>query len=477
MKYIKFKEFTMTKLSQSGFWQLQSEFFSLNPKDAWSHTPHTVTNNKFIAKTYAQLSDRVSPQSTVIELGAGIGEFAYHFLSNKSSPGKYWITDYSQNNLDYLSSINDYRNWRYAYLDFAQIDCTQYSPPEAISDKPVVFILNYLLDSLAHDAYLKVCGTLIQTMTVAKKNTPGAQSIEFSNEETLYYQLEKIEIEPEIKNYIQTHWEVGQQLTIPIGSITLIKQLKTLYPKAILIITDKTCQHPSNNAYSEDFSFQKEGSISCTVNMHAIENIIQPEFFFQTSMDSSFELNIATTVMAWGLDENMTKHLHGECEIIRKRSIYDYAMLNRELALEKNTFSYPFLKSQLEQFDYDPYLFLNMTSNFHKHLHSASSQLKAHFIDLLKKIQRASFQNNHRLIPSIASCYRVMGEIEEAEVLMRKHQLSGPTNYYFYREMATLQFCRRNMLEANEFIDFSIEKNPGCAYSRSLKDQIVKDIP
>ena len=60
--------------------------------------------------------------------------------------------------------------------------------------------------------------------------------------------------------------------------------------------------------------------------------------------------------MSWGLSTEAQENLNNAWGIIDANTIYDYALINRELALEKTQISYPLLKRWLVK-HVDPYLF------------------------------------------------------------------------------------------------------------------------
>ncbi|MFG6100247.1 hypothetical protein SPB21_33715 [Leptothoe sp. ISB3NOV94-8A] len=119
------------RLSQSNLWKIQRQFFEQQGVKAWNKgtVPHYITSNPFIANAYGKvvygflqdwygsnLSNNKTPgipaqPACIIELGAGSGRFAYHFLKKffdffrrsplKTIPIKYVLTDFSDRNLNF----------------------------------------------------------------------------------------------------------------------------------------------------------------------------------------------------------------------------------------------------------------------------------------------------------------------------------------------------------------------------------------
>jgi tetratricopeptide (TPR) repeat protein len=464
------------KPSESDFWKKQSGFYTQDAKTVWSKTPHTVTNNRFLAQQYATLVQSILPAPTIIEIGAGIGEFAYHYCTNSQKPFKYWITDFDANCVEQLSNNHDFNPWRWAYVHFSTIDCEKFAPPEAVSSEPVVIILNYLLDSLAHDGYHKVTSNHIQTLLFpsdSRATNDADGQLVFSENDQIPYKLNKEPLDPRIEAYIKEHWEVSQSLTIPTGGIKLLETLRKTYPSAIVLITDKACYNPADGSYNEGFSFQREGAISCTVNMHAVKELFQPEQFLHTNPDSVFDLNISSCVMTWGLTTEAQESLNNAWGIIDANTIYDYALINRELALEKTQISYPLLKRWLVKHNYDPYLFLNMSDHLFQHALSGNIKLQEDIRGLLTETSKHHYSTNIRLVPAIASCYRAMSDFETAETVLRKYELSAPNDYFFFKEISSLLYAMKNKEESLSYAEKGLHQHPNCTYLTALKTEIM----
>ena len=460
-------------LSQSNFWLEQSNHYNTSQSSIWKQVPHTVTNNAFMGKKVAQICETLFPTSPVIEVGSGIGEFAFHYCKNRQKPFQFICTDYATKNVRKLESLKDFHSWRYAYIHFHQLDCLNYIPPISNSEPFPIFIFNYVFDTLPHDAYIKLTNGHIQTILTTDDNESSPEGwIHFNTKNKLPYRAERRVLSPLIAEYIKSHWEAGQQLTIPTGALKTLEKIKKHHPKALVFFNDKTCQYPDNISYQDGFSLQQEGSISCTVNTHAIEHLFQPDFMIETPIDKNFDLNISSGILGWGFSKKENKRIREVWCTHQKRTIYDYALTNRELSLEHSKLSYPMIKRWITQYDHDPYLFLNCTQNLYQHIHTGTTLLHQDVRQLLQKIKTQHFSLNERLIPALASCYRVMNDLDSAETLMRTYALSTPNDYFYHKEMAFLQFIRTNHTEALEHIKKAQMHYPSCEQMQSLQHQI-----
>ncbi|MGK7924272.1 MAG: SAM-dependent methyltransferase [Spirulina sp.] len=176
-------------LSRSFLWQIQRHFFQNQGVGAWNthKVPHYVTNHPTIANAYAQVvfaflrdCDRDSEQPLdfsqplyILELGAGTGRFAFHFLQQfleiydtsvlKDIPIRYVLTDFSSRTLQFWQTHPQLQPFvERGLLDFACYDVQEDSSIELASGSilrantlknPLVVLGNYFFDSIPQDLY------------------------------------------------------------------------------------------------------------------------------------------------------------------------------------------------------------------------------------------------------------------------------------------------------------------------------------
>ena len=185
------------RLSQSRLWRMQRAFFERRGVDAWREAivPHYVTSNPFIARAYAQLvlgywrdvwptMARAQPLY-LVELGAGAGRFAFHFLRALTelvprSPIAdvrfvYVLTDVAERNLEFVARHPALAPFVAAgQLDFARFDATE---DDAIALRlggtrlgagdvanPIVAIANYVFDGVPQDMFYVEDGRLHESL-------------------------------------------------------------------------------------------------------------------------------------------------------------------------------------------------------------------------------------------------------------------------------------------------------------------------
>ena len=141
------------RLSQSILWQIQRHYFQRDGLKAWCEdiVPHTISSNPIMARAYSQTALAywrdcvVAAQNStlpldnnqplyIIELGAGSGRLAYHFLHHflpqlTQSPLadlsiKYVMTDFVPEIVDFWRNHARFQPWVAAgVLDIRSVRC------------------------------------------------------------------------------------------------------------------------------------------------------------------------------------------------------------------------------------------------------------------------------------------------------------------------------------------------------------------
>ena len=202
--------------SQSFIWKLQRAFFEQQGNQAWSEgiVPHYITSNPYMANAYAALvlgwlrdwrAGRQDDSSVlhgragdlwppagrldlarplyIVELGAGHGRFAYHFLKKfeprwrrspfSQLPIRYIMTDLAEKNIAHWRGHALLRPFvEKGMLDFARFDAEQPAPlallesGETLSAEtlcnPIVVFANYFFDSISQDSFACQQGELYE---------------------------------------------------------------------------------------------------------------------------------------------------------------------------------------------------------------------------------------------------------------------------------------------------------------------------
>ena len=159
-----------TRLSESKIWAYQQSYYDTNGLACWNNTiPFYATSNNFVATGYTKLITAIANAHpdrsiTVVELGAGCGQFSYLMIkalasSNGLAPKNwhYVMTDFTpsvvqawRSHAQLADLFND------GILSSALLDVMQPIPEmirACLSAGPVVLIANYLVDSLPANLY------------------------------------------------------------------------------------------------------------------------------------------------------------------------------------------------------------------------------------------------------------------------------------------------------------------------------------
>lgn len=303
-------------LSQSILWKLQTDFYANQGPEAWIKgiVPQYITTNPYIANLYAKTvfgyfrdiaSSKDFDKNTIIyimELAAGVGRFTYtflkrflHIVENSSLKGlkfKYIVTDLAERNATYWQN----HSFLKPYFESGVLDCAifdmageeelrlRYSG-EVLSEgklkNPLILFANYTFDSLPQDTFYVNKGELFEGLiTITSKSAqvdPEDKSIlagldyEYTDKQIQgsgYYEETNIN---DILLYYKDCLE-DTAFSLPIIALRCINRLKKLFGDDIILIsTDKGYRNASSMYKNYHPYLSKHGSISLTVNFHALE--------------------------------------------------------------------------------------------------------------------------------------------------------------------------------------------------------------
>ncbi len=303
-------------LSKSIIWKLQSDFYENQGPEAWIRgiVPQYITTNPYIANLYAKTvfaycrdivsTEEFNKDSTIyiMELAAGVGRFTYTFLKRflkmleqstlKGLKFKYLITDLAERNVEYWlahSYLKPY--FESGVLDCATFDMTKddelslrYSG-EVLSkgnlQNPLILFANYTFDSLPQDTFYVNEGELYEGLiTVTSTDAP----IDASDHSILagldYEYTDKLiqanaYYEEDTLNCLLLSYKDllnDSAFSVPIEALRCINRLRSLFNDDIVLLSsDKGYRNLSSMEQIYHPFLSKHGSISLTVNFHAME--------------------------------------------------------------------------------------------------------------------------------------------------------------------------------------------------------------
>lgn len=300
------------RFSQSIVWKWQRTFFSQQGAQAWSKgtVPHYVTSNPYIAQAYAHLIlgwlhdivDQLDPSQPVyiVELGAGSGRFAYHFLVtffeffDKSALQDiticYVLTEFNKATRDFWKRHQQLKLWvDGGRLDFAKFDGESDSSIVLMNSgkplssstlkNPIAFIANYFFDGLPQDLFHVENNKLYEYLVTLTLPTTPSDIHDPVHLEHISMQYEKKPTTTEYYDDPQWNQMLAEyqsllnttNLLFPITAFACLQRLHEMSNGRMLLLSaDKGFHRESDLALYDNPQLSVHGSFSMTVNYHAI---------------------------------------------------------------------------------------------------------------------------------------------------------------------------------------------------------------
>jgi Fe-S-cluster containining protein len=305
-----------TRFSRSVIWEKQRTFFTLKGPDAWRRyiVPSSVSTNAGLAASYAHLiasffrdchaNGPLDPTQPlyILELGSGSGRLAYLLARALERlrtampvevPVRVVATDFTDANLDWIEAHEAMQ----PLLDAGLVDLARYDTeapaalelrrsgacldPGAVGN-PLVVVANYVFDSVPTDAFQVRDGTLYEVLigigrTQDRRLDPA--------------RLEQYELVPEEQKVVDGPYEApllnsileeyrlnlrGAGVWFPVGAIAAIRHLATLSSGPMMLLVGDKCARTIDELEGRTAkAVATHGSISLTVNTHAIERVVE----------------------------------------------------------------------------------------------------------------------------------------------------------------------------------------------------------
>ncbi len=266
-------------LSKSPIWEDARSYYQEKGVSAWNSNavPNYITTNPFIAQSYARVinsffevhrpkrgKDKNDDTFYILELGAGSGRFAYHFLQSYFSNSEfsaqdgrktiYVMTDVSTTTIDFwrrqpqlASFVADGR------LDFANFDVLKDDGVNLMEsgktldvytlEAPIAVIANYVIDSLPHDFFSIENGKLFERLISYSRAIPSEEnSTQQSNSEIAYSDRPCSETyyknsvwDGVLRQYVEDFKDLN--FAIPTGGIRMLETLSKISRKPVFVLS------------------------------------------------------------------------------------------------------------------------------------------------------------------------------------------------------------------------------------------------
>jgi hypothetical protein len=310
---------TPCRLSRSVLWRLQRRFFERRGMAAWSEgqVPHHATSNPYLARAYGRVvlgflrdwHTRLDPSQPVyiVELGAGSGRLAFHFLRAldrllAGSPCRdvavrYVMTDFAEANLAAWRAHPSLAPWLDAgRLDLARFDvaCDEHLVLERSEQilargalkNPVIAIANYVFDSLPVDGFSVAEGRLHEWLVRLCSTEPDhdLDDPEILLRATLACDHRRLDEDgdyygdPALDQVLAEYRArlSDTAVTLPSGALACVARLSRLAGgRLLLLATDKGDPREAALHGQTGPNLTLHGSFSIAVNFHAIARSVE----------------------------------------------------------------------------------------------------------------------------------------------------------------------------------------------------------
>lgn len=289
------------RLSRSKLWKLQDQAYIDSGVDSWTQlgVPFQITSSPFIARHCARIAlESLRTMRTrsatyyFLEIGAGQGKFAYHFLTellprmkalDLSTPICYLLTDLAEKNIIFCKDHPLLK----PFIEQGVLEVAVYNPLSPTSridinpESPLFVIANYFFDSISQDLFRIQDGELFE----------GRITLHSSGEDHLFAHLhEAYSYHPislpyytefpqldTILSWYCTHLKNGTFL-IPRGGFEAVRNLQTLTNTPLILLTgDKGVCSMRQLAKESEPRLNLQGTLSFPVNFHALSRYFEQE--------------------------------------------------------------------------------------------------------------------------------------------------------------------------------------------------------
>jgi tetratricopeptide (TPR) repeat protein len=512
------------RLSRSNLWQIQRKFFEQQGVEAWRQgiVPHYITNNPYIANAYANVvfgflrdcyaaanqgEDNSFPALDlsqpiyIVELGAGSGRFAYHFLKKfggffqnsalKDLPVQYVMTDFAGRTLDSWREHTSLKPFvESGLLDFALFDAGQPGELSLIHSgktlapgtvrNPLVVIANYFFDGIPQDLFSIQAGRLYENLVTLSSPQPepdlGApellQRIEIVYERqpvtTDYYD------DPDFNKILQRYQDrlAETSFTIPTSGLSCIRYLNKLSGGRLMLLSaDKGYNREEALLNLGEPGLNLHGSFSMMVNYHAIAQYTAQQDG-QTLQASYPPASLCIAAFLFGRPPgNYIETRQAFNEAIEKGSPDDFFTLKKAIENHYDDFSLEQLLAYLRMSGWDANILLHSFPVLLTRLESASAPLHQQFYRAIRQVWDTYYPIGEEddLPFHLAVLLQAMAFYPEAlEFYDRSLQLCGPDPGVFYN-LAMCHYSLRQLDAALTSIQEALELDPEFEPAKAMR--------
>jgi tetratricopeptide (TPR) repeat protein len=402
------------RLSASSTWRLQREFFERAGERAWSpgRVPFHITSNAYIAESYVRVALRfiedciaapagspLAVDSTkpiyIVELGSGHGYFGYLFLCKLLELRQlvpfamprvcYVLTDFTESNLQAWRKHPRLEPFFSAgMLDLARFDAERdreirlersgvvLSPSSR--QNPMLFVANYVFDSLVHDVFRIHKGQLeegLATLRLVRRDDAREQEMLEHVEVTYDYQpvADPSAYYPEeplagrvLADYARRLGDTA--FTFPLGGMRCLQHLAAIASARFVMLTaDKGHARELDLLGLGDPSIAHHSSVSMMVNYHALGEMLKLRGGFMLAQEHrAAALEVCVLALVGGHALRQTRLAFEE--VMERVGPTDIYRMFEHLAVDKMDLDQ--LLSVLRMVAWDPISFITLSRDLHR---------------------------------------------------------------------------------------------------------------
>lgn len=517
------------RLSRSLLWQRQRRYFDQHHIRAWNRgkVPHYITCNPVIAHAYARVVAawrqdwrRVARAAEaaaalrlddshplyVIELGAGSGRFAYHFLKSfraldrgridRKPPVKYVMTDFSEAIIAFWRGHPSLRPYLEAgILDMAQLDvtapaalCLRHGGERLTREQvrnPIVLVANYVFDAIPTDAFSVEGGELRETLVTltSQQSEPNLDdpdllaSVAFSFEhrpiDPDYYE------EPWLNRILRHYRErlTDSTFLFPVAALRCLEFFRDLAGGRLLLLS-------ADKGYDrEDVLIEQSdpgvgihgGSISVMTNYHAVGEYVRNrggQFLSPAHHHASLQVVAGSVGLPRG-EQSQTRETFDD--VIGTGGPDDYFTLSTVLARNSANMSLHEILAYLRFCRWDATVLLRCLPAIAPQVEGASEAIRH---DLHRAIGRVwanhfAIGEDADLAGALASILYLLGRHDDALGYL-DHSISerGETAPSLYLK-ASCHDALHRAAAARDCVDRALALDPAHAPSRALRIKLA----
>lgn len=472
--------------SQSHLWEMLQKHFDEEGVEAWKTTqlPFYTTSNPFIAACYATIAyafikDKVkqNPEARnypfyFLELGAGLGQFAYHFVKSllkqiKDGPLAdiqfcYVMSDITEKNTTFYEDHPAFVSYlQQGFVDFAVYNAEKNNPIKLIKKNinlnhevlfnPLIVFANYFFDSLRNDLFCmqkNKLSLLLASLSTEPKNMKNDKVLELEKIKIKYTPQETEEnyYKNSDWNQLLSHYKRDLQdgvFSIPTMALQVMQSLTELTQnKLFFIATDSGfCSIDSlrNIGYPHLAFYTK--FFAMAVNFHAISEYVKNvggDAFLQDS-----HCGVKTNVFCSERLADLVETSKALEESLRGFSPLDYYNLIMGLREKTQKYNADSIAAWLALSKWDPNVFLVLIERI---IFLVENRINSEFTRFLKE-NLPKIADNYYYVPD-AHCVLyeiafVYSLLESYDVALTYYEKSVPFMKENYNLCYNMGHCQR----------------------------------